>query len=345
MLACGLFASCDDVIYDYEGDCDVKVRVRFRYDLNMKWSDAFPSEVTSVHLYAFGKDGKLVWCGSESSDVLQDEGYAMDLDLPAGDYHLLAWAGLDNPESATRYFTVPEVTVGTTTLEEMTCRLERSHDADGAYSDRRLMPLFHGAEDITIPQADDGETFTYLVPLTKDTNHVRIILQHLNGNPVDVSFFKFSVEEENGLMAHDNSLLPDEKINYRPYETKAGTVNLGIDDYPSHGGRAVTTKAPIESISVAIADISLPRLTEGRKTYLSIHAAEDMRLVARIPLTDYALLLKDGYGREMTNQEYLDREDEYDLTFFLDEDDYWMSSSIVINSWKLVFNNMDFKTK
>lgn len=346
VIACGLFASCDSVIYDYEGDCDVKVLVKFRYDLNMKWADAFPSEVTSVHLYAFDKDGRLAWFNSESGKVLQTDGYAMELDLPAGDYHLLAWCGLDNPESAARHFIVPEVTVGITTLEELTCRMEREYDTDGACSDRRLLPLFHGVKDISIPNADNGETFSYLVPLTKNTNHVRIILQHLNGNPVDVDSFTFFIEEENGLMAHDNKLLPDEKITYRPFHTGSGTASLGIDDYPQQGKRNIGSKAAIESISVAIADLSIPRLIEDRKTYLSIHTAdEEKRLVARIPLTDYALLLKDGYEHEMTDQEYLDREDEYNLTFFLNEDDFWISSSIIINSWKLVFNNMDFNSK
>lgn len=342
VMACGLLASCDNVIYDYEGDCDVKVQVKFRYDRNMKWADAFTSEVTSVHLYAFDKDGILAWSGSESGSALQGDGYAMAVGLPAGDYHLLAWCGLDNPASAARHFTVPETTAGITTMEEMKCRMERGHDAAGAYSDCRLTPLFHGVQDISIPDTDDGGTFTYTVPLTKNTNHVRIILQHLNGEPVDAEAFNFTIEEENGLMAHDNALLPDERITYFPYHTGSGTASLGIDDYPQPGKRAVGPKAVIESVSVAIADLSVPRLMEDRRTYLSIHTASEDRLVARIPLTDYALLLKDGYERDMTDQEYLDREDEYSLTFFLDEDDYWLSSSIIINSWRLVFDNIDF---
>jgi hypothetical protein len=346
VMACGLFSSCDSVIYDYEGDCDVKVLAKFRYDLNMKWADAFPSEVTSVHLYAFDKNDRLVWHGTENGEALREDDYAMTLDLPAGDYHLLAWCGLDTPESATRHFTVPDVTVGTTTSEELICRMERARDAAGAYSDRRLLPLFHGVRDISIPVTDDGGTYCFTVPLTKNTNHVRVILQHLNGNPVDAKQFTFTIEEENGLMAHDNTLLSDEKITYRPYHTGSGTASLGIDDYPQPGEKAAGPRATIESISVAIADLSIARLVEGRKTYLTIRTADaDNRLVARIPLTDYALLLKDGYEREMTDQEYLDREDEYNLTFFLDEDDYWMSTSIIINSWKLVFNNMDFNSK
>lgn len=344
VMACGLFASCDEAIYDYEGDCKTKVQVKFRYDRNMKWADAFASEVTSVLLFAFDKNNILVWSGSESGEALKKDGYAMTVDLPAGDYHLLAWCGLDNPVSAERHFNIPDVKVGSTTLKEMKCRMERERDEAGACSTRRLTPLFHGAVDINIPDVDTGETFTYPVSLTKNTNHVRVILQHLNGEPVDVNKFKFIIEEENGLMGHDNALLPDEGITYRPYHVGSGTANLGIDDYPRPGEKSKGSKATIESVSVAIADLSIARLVSGRKSYLSIHSTDDKRLVARIPLTDYALLLKDGYEHEMTDQEYLDREDDYSLTFFLDEKDYWLSSSIIINSWRLVFNEMDFNT-
>ena len=38
----------------------------------------------------------------------------------------------------------------------------------------------------------------------------------------------------------------------------------------------------------------------------------------RQPLVKY-LLLTEAEGHEMTNQEYLDRQDEYNMTFFLDE--------------------------
>ena len=52
--------SCSDWIYDEEGDCTVYYRLRFRYDMNLKWADAFAKEVTSVHVYAFDESGVLV---------------------------------------------------------------------------------------------------------------------------------------------------------------------------------------------------------------------------------------------------------------------------------------------
>ena len=90
------FVSCDSFVYDYEGDCSVTYRLKFRYDKNLKWADAFANEVSSVHVYAFDPSGVLVWQKAEQVDPATAENYSMLLDLPADDYNLLAWCGLQN---------------------------------------------------------------------------------------------------------------------------------------------------------------------------------------------------------------------------------------------------------
>ncbi len=339
---CCAMTSCDNAIYDDEGDCTVTYRLGFRYDRNMKWADAFAHEVKSVHLYAFDKSGVLVWQQSERGEALKADGYAMTLDLPAGDYRLLAWCGLQNDGKRAESFFVPEAYVGETRIEDLQCRLYRRHTADGAYCDEKLYPLYHGMLDVTLPDTDAGGDYSYTMDLTKDTNHVRVILQHLSGEPVNEKDFTFRIEEENGLMDYDNSLLPDEMITYWAHDVKSGTAGLGIDDYPEAGkAKSVSSPRGITSVSVAIADLTIARLMEDRKTYLTVEK-KDGQTAARIPLTEYALLLKDGYGEEIGDQEYLDRQDEYTLTFFLDEDRSWIGTSIIINSWKVVINKVDF---
>lgn len=344
MFCCALL-SCDGIIYDSEGDCSVIYRVTFRYDRNMKWADAFANEVKSVHLYAFDKGGTLVWQNTEKGEALAADGYAMTLDLPAGDYHLVAWCGLDNNGERAESFSVPEAHVGETRLEELQCRLRREYDTTGAYSNEKLYPLFHGMLDVNLPDmSQEGGVYTCTIPLTKDTNHVRVILQHLSGEPVNPADFTFRIEEENGLMSHDNMLLPDEMITYRAHNIKPGTAGMGIDDYPELGvarqGAPVSVRA-VTSVNVAIADLTIARLTKERKTYLTIENTEG-EIAARIPLRDYALLLKDGYDHEMTDEDYLDRQDEWTLTFFLDERDKWIGVSIIINSWRVVLKDVNF---
>ncbi len=45
----------------------------------------------------------------------------------------------------------------------------------------------------------------------------------------------------------------------------------------------------------------------------------------------------------MSEQEFLDRADEYNMTFFLDEDNKWVSTVIQILSWKVVRSNVDIE--
>ena len=64
LLAFGPFASCSSFVYEDESDCTVYYRLKFRYDMNLKFADAFAHEVKSVRLYAFNTDNELVWQAS-----------------------------------------------------------------------------------------------------------------------------------------------------------------------------------------------------------------------------------------------------------------------------------------
>ena len=308
-----MLGACDSVIYDEEGDCDAFYRIRFKYDMNMKFADAFAHEVKSVSLYAFDEAGNLVWTGTEQGASLAGEGYEMALDVVPGHYKLLAWCGLMNGES----FTVQD---------NLSCKLNRSHDAEGqAYVDKDLLPLFHGAMECTFP--DEPGTHTYTMSLTKNTNVVRVVLQHLSGQSIDKEQFSFRITDTNGWMDTDNHLLPDEAVDYYAWHTESGTA--GVEE------RAIT------EVSAVIAELTVARLVKGQNPKLVITDNESGKEVVRIPLIDYALLVKGNYNRDMSDQEYLDRQDEYNMTFFLDENNQWMSAYIYINSWKVVLQYTD----
>ena len=123
LLAAAVFlpvTSCDTV-WDDDDDCPTEYRVKFEYDYNMLHADAFASQVHSVTLYAFDADGKLVLQQTEQGDALADPNYTMALDVNPGNYQLIAWAGLQDGDA----FTVPQLTEGVSTLNELTCRINR----------------------------------------------------------------------------------------------------------------------------------------------------------------------------------------------------------------------------
>ena len=74
-----------------------------------------------------------------------------------------------------------------------------------------------------------------------------------------------------------------------------------------------------------------------------VNLFENAPLPVEAPLIDYVLLVKSNYKSHWGDQEFLDRQDEYNMTFFLDESGNWISSSIIVNSWRVVLNNQVIK--
>ena len=331
-----LLSSCDRVIYDYEGDCTVNYLLKFRYDMNLKWADAFANEVKSVRLYIFDESGRLVKEIDERGSRLAEPGYAVNMDVPAGRYHLVAWCGVDN-EGFAPQFEIPIATIGKTVATDQTCRLMRKSSTDyPAYSDERHQFMFHGDLDVDLPVDEDGGEYVYEMPLTKDTNHIRIILQQLSAENLDVDLFNFWLEDANGYYASDNSLLPDEEITYLPFASLSGEAGVGKTD----------TRANIINVKGAIADFSVGRMMADHAKDMMLTITNNLgEVVASVPVIDYALLSKayyeEAYGHKMSEQEFLDREDEYVLTFFLDEDRRWINTSILIHSWRIVLHDYE----
>ncbi len=99
----GTIASCDSIL-NYEEDCAVEYRVKFKYDYNMEERDKFPELVRTVTLYAFDANNNLVYQKTDEGEMLADGSYVMDVDsIDPTQHHLVVWAGL-NDES----FAVPQ---------------------------------------------------------------------------------------------------------------------------------------------------------------------------------------------------------------------------------------------
>jgi len=145
LLLAGSMASCN-ILDEEEEDC--AVYVRFKYDMNMKFADAFQHAVNSVTLYVFDKEGVLVEQKTEEGDLIKQDGYRMRLDAISyskkGEYDFIAWAGEPDNES----ITIPLLTVGKSTKEDLYCQLNRKHESRAdegmAVVDTDLDALFHG---------------------------------------------------------------------------------------------------------------------------------------------------------------------------------------------------------
>lgn len=331
-----LLTSCHNPVFEYEGDCEVHYYLHFVYDLNLKWADAFPSEVNSVNLYAFDEKGLFVKEFLGRGDALSQPGYTMELDLEPGNYQLVAWCGLYNDGVDMESFTVPSPSKGVTTIDELTCTLNTISNAQYTNcSDKRLYFMYHGNMDVELPDSQDGQSYDYTMYLTKDTNHIRIVLQQLSGENMDPSMFDFRIEDANGKLAYNNSLLGDTEINYLDWN-KTG-AEAGVSKKNPDGN------SEIVYVDGVAADLSVSRMMADHQNefFLTVYNNDTgEEIITKVPVIQYALLSKGyyelAYNHSMSDQEFLDREDEYVLTFFLDENLKWLNTVVYIHSWRIV---------
>ncbi|MDE7473480.1 MAG: FimB/Mfa2 family fimbrial subunit [Muribaculaceae bacterium] len=323
--------ACDGMIYDDEGDCAPYYKVKFRYDMNMKFADAFPNEVNSVTLYAVdAATGRVVWQNHESGERLKADGYEMDLPVDPGRYHLMAWCGDGHRTS----FTVNDAEH----IDDLHCRLNRDYETragqdNGAVSTTDLGRLYHGRENNLEMPAEQG-THYYNVNLTKNTNVIRVILQELAYDADDdfnKDAFDFEITDVNGHLESDNSLRDDELITYRAWRIdNAGSNIIYGEGDDSHERRAVMAELTVSRLMLD----GNPRLTVRRRD-------TGEPIVFSVPLKSYCLAFKGYHYADMDDQEFLDREDTYNMVFLLDPGLRWNQSCIYINSFKVVLQDTE----
>lgn len=318
---CVLHSGCDSVIYESEGDCTPHYKVRFAYDYNIKFADAFANEVDEVSLYLADANGNIVW--QKEDKVVGKESYIMDVDVAPGTYDLYAWCQGESQTEGEKRGSSQDNT-HPTQLSHLRRTIEHEVTADGQRSSSHdLHRLYHGHVG-TVEFPDTYGTHEVTIPVVKNTNVVRIVLQQIGEQPLDANEFTFSIEDDNLVMDYDNSIVPGNTVKYSPWSVEIGSASM--------------TKST--SVNAIVAEITTGRLIAEHHPVLTVNR-KDGQQVLQIPLTDYALLVKGKYNQEMTDQEFLDRKDEFNLTFFLDEHLTWINSFIVIEDWRIVPQVMD----
>ena len=283
-------AACDYIHDDSLPLCEY--RLRFVYDYNMKYADAFQHEVTKAALFICDDKGTYLSRKDIEGDELKANNIRMDLD--PGTYQLLTWAGLDEGS-----YEWPELTPGTSTIEDIRVRTRRGADAT---QPNELEPLWHALDTLVITGDQHEEK---VISLAKNTNKLRVVLQDTEGYSMDVKDFTFQIVADNGYMDYDNQLLDDPAITYTPYYAKS--IDIA-------GGDTINGKPANQY--VAVAELNTMRLMDKQNYRLIVRHKGWEEDVLNVNLCNY-LLLTQMEGHDISAQEYLDRQDEYSIVFFL----------------------------
>jgi hypothetical protein len=297
-----IMTSCDSFNEDL---LECRLFVKFKYDYNMEFADAFHSQVDKVELYVFDKDGKFLFKQAEEGSTLGTGSYLMEVKLPVGQYQFMAWAGAHDS------YDITSLQAGVSSIADLKLQLKRE---ETLIIDKELEPLWYG--EINNVDFTGTTDQTEVINLIKDTNKVRFVFQGSNEDSwgVDVNAYTYEIIESNGYLAHDNSLLGDDNLSFRPYHIEQKNLAAGI------------------------VELNTMRFLANRNARFVVTEKATGKKVFNINLTDFLVMTKIE-GHNMSAQEYLDRESEYKIVFFFADNDPWLVLQININGWTWYFQH------
>ena len=195
-------------------------------------------------------------------------------------------------------------------------------DASGT-SSKQLPALFHGRlEGVEVPE----EYTVREVPLIKLTHRFTCVLQGQNPTPFADDEFLLEIRAFNGMIDHRSLPLDSVETCYLPF---------------------YQTVADLSGLQVVHSELNTLRLLENDDTRLILTHRSTGQRVLDIPLTKYLLLSREAYSG-MTPQEYLDRQDQYTLIFFLDATEDKLKPYICplmkVNNWMVRINDVDLES-
>ena len=305
-----LFSSCDWVNDDLS-DCPTGTWLKISYTYNILNVDAASTQVGDITILAFDKNDKYVDRLDVDSITLH-QGYCMvRLPFPEETYHLLIWGGISGYQ-----YQLPNLKAGQT--ERKSLNISLACDNKNQFN-RKLNALFHSSlENITI--SEEYQVIT--AGLVKNTNYFSCILQDENNLPLRQEDFAFTLESTNGVIDYTNTPVGTTPTCYLPYRQELSLTS--------------------EQIPIIHARLNTLRIMKGDDTTLSIKHTPSGKTILHLPLTQYLWLSK-NYPNNISDQEYLDREDSYTLMFFIQSSDTGIPRipTMKVNDWIIRLNDSE----
>lgn len=326
----GVALSSCSMINDDHGPCPEApaMELRFIYDYNLLYANAFYSQVHCLGVYIFDEKGILVKEHHEIDNAnISDENWRLSIeDLSPGRYQVLAYGGMECEDASFGHLN--SFRIGETRMEEVEVELsDECFGEDAAIEKRNLHDHFYGTSTFEMPSegrhADE-------VPMMRNTNTLHVTMQHVDGSEINSDDFRFEISDDNNNFNHINSLLETGDILYRPFEK-----------YTTATGSRDGEEEEDNLFYAATANFKVSRLVADKKTSttLTVKRMEDGEEVLRLPLLNY-LCLTNNYN--ISDQEYLDRKFDYNVVVFLkDDNSTWVTIQIVVEDWSVRVDNIN----
>jgi hypothetical protein len=274
--------------------------------------DAASEYISEVTVYIYDADGNFVSRLDVSQPVLKANGHRVRVEgLAEGDYQFVVWSGIGNNAYA--------VSGDTGTMDLFCLSLAQS----GSKVSSCLPDLYYGI--LQTVHFDDSYV-THDVYMMKNTNQLACLVVPMSDDAtVSPEDYDMKVVSANGVMDVHNMLVSDNVITYEPFARKAVT----FDD------------AEYGELNGVSFNISTLRLMEDKDCRLILEKRNTGETIFNISFPEYIGMIGALYtnlGRQLTVQEYLDRQDFYTIVFFLSSDLNQLVQ-LQVNSWRLRAKN------
>ena len=340
-----------------------KLSLKFDYTYNVKEADAFSAEVKNLNVYVFDKNGKFVDNYTESADKFET-GHKMEItDLQAGKYTFVCLAR--DRQLATRAegdemeFSFASLTPGISTIDDLTERMGKPDDEGYVENDKNFAALYTAQTTVDYKELDEngktGNVVAGNLSLMKCTKTYRIVLLPFDNEQTDFRPENFDVYIEGSAawLDHKGDKVRNEPIYYLPYNSEHRyqysdntTIEGDIIDqalvYDLSSSRMFERENEWEQPSVKSSIRNSYSYDDKRIVIWDLRDKENPRKVFDHSLPWFLALCGERQGKNWGDQEYLDRQDHYILTFYVpDKRDYTLDAKVKVNGWVLNLQNTD----
>jgi len=304
-----LFTGC---IRDGVRNCEEDTRIRFQfvYDYNADERDKFAEQVDHISLFIYDTETGLLEDSFEFYREDMEENHTVSVMLPAGRHTAVAWGNCH-----TQHYRIhaPETTASMQL--EMTCITGQVMTQTNPGS------LFHTSNTFEVIE---GSEYTVPISLIKNSNRVKVIIKGLSEEDKKTaeSLLVFRMTSNNWKYNFDNSIRSEEAIVYIPEYHRE--ENEGEEDDIS------VTFYPLRLFSYdeeTALSLRYRNAMTGRETVLEralipylLKAVEEPVAASR----NHVLTKNDD------DNEYLDRHDDYEVTFIMEVD---ADGNITLDEW------------
>lgn len=280
-------------VKDEEEECPYGFWLNLHYTYNILDVDAAPEFIKEASVYVYDSVGNYVTRIDASQAELKANNQRIRIKgIPEGDYQFVVWGGINSNQYT--------VAGSNNTMSQFRLSLAEQDKACSS----ELTDLYYGYKRLHFKDLY-AEHDVYLV---KNTNQLASIIAPIaRGVEMNPEDFTLRMKTANGTMNIYNELVSDKIITYEPYIKEKVIVKDSVN-------------GELHGIKLSIKTLRLMADTDCRLIFENNTTGDQIFNISYPEIVGMIGTLYTNMGRQLTTQEYLDRQDFHTLIFFLSED-------------------------